>query len=133
MKSTELRIEAAHKIPVRGGLRGGLADGGFSEAESREAVVTQHPLDKLGGERRIDLIGHFLRCLGEDFFEGARDEMRIVRDGELRVMIEHPLQERGAGSRAANHEQTRVLVRSSARLSDHCIQDFVPFRLSTSR
>ena len=91
MKHTECRIERAHEPPVRRHLRRGLAHGGFSEAESSEAAVTQHPLDELGAEWRIDLIGHVGGGLRDDLFEGARDEMRIVCYSQLRVMIQHPL------------------------------------------
>ncbi len=45
-------------------------------------------------------------------FDHPRDEMCVVGDGELRVMVEHPLKEGGPGPGAPHHEEIRRGVRS---------------------
>ena len=76
------------QLPVSGGVRDGLVQRVGWQRQPLEATIVAHALHQRRRQRRI----HADRKI----IDRLRDEMAVVRDGKLRVCVEHPLQQRGA-------------------------------------
>jgi hypothetical protein len=66
-----------------------------------EPVVADHSIDDLGRHRQV-AVGIEVDRLG--------DEVRVVRDGQEGVSVQHALQQRGSGARTAHDEHVRVHI-----------------------
>jgi hypothetical protein len=79
MLRCESGVEGRHKPAVSARRGCSLADGLLGHAEAMEAVISPH---LFGEGRREQRVGSRLQTRG-----GTRDEVRIVRHGESRVVM----------------------------------------------
>ena len=103
----EARVQPTDEDRERARFRDEAIDLVPREPESLEAPVAAHPRDEVFGELGVSA------C--RDCTERTREEVGLVGDCQLRVVVEHALQERRSRALAADDEEPGVGSAWSAR------------------